>query len=58
MLIAGHNSPRIDQLKNELSKSFAIKNLRLVRQILSTITRDKETKKLWLFQEKHIKKVL
>ena len=59
MLIVGHNSSRIDKLKKELSKFFAMKDLGPARQILGMqITRDRETKKLWLSQEKYIEKVL
>ncbi|WRX22751.1 Reverse transcriptase [Theobroma cacao] len=59
MLIVGHNSSRIDRLKKELGMSFAIKALRPAKQILGMrIIRDKETKKLWLSQEKYIEKVL
>jgi len=34
MLIVGHDNSKIDKLKEKLSKSFAMKNLRLARQIL------------------------
>ena len=49
MLIIGHNSSKIDRLKRELNKSFAMKDLRLVKQILSMkISRDRKNRKLRL----------
>jgi len=59
MLIVGHNLSRINSLKKELSKSFAMKDLGPARQILGIhISLDREAKKLWLSQEKYIEKVL
>ncbi|KAI4347636.1 hypothetical protein L6164_008430 [Bauhinia variegata] len=50
---------RINLLKKELSKSFAMKDLGLARQILGMeIIYDRKSKKLWLSQEKYIEKVL
>jgi len=59
MLIVSHNLSRINSLKKELSKSFAMKDLGPARQILGMhISLDREAKKLWLSQEKYIEKVL
>ncbi|KAI4305960.1 hypothetical protein L6164_029285 [Bauhinia variegata] len=59
MLIVGHDSSRINLLKKEFSKSFAMKDLGPARQILGIeIIRDRKSKKLWLSQEKYIEKVL
>ena len=59
MLIVGPNSSRIVNLKKELSKSFAMKDLGLTKQILGIkVIRDRKCKKLWLSQEKYIEKVL
>ncbi|KAF2305897.1 hypothetical protein GH714_008746 [Hevea brasiliensis] len=52
-------STRIDNLKKELSKSFAIKDLGPEKHILGMkIICDRKCKKLWLSQEKYIQKVL
>ena len=49
MLIIGHDSSKIDKLKGDLSKSFAMKNLGLAEQILGKkISRDRKNRKLWL----------
>lgn len=59
MLIIGKNASRINQLKKQLSKSFAMKDLGPAKQILGIrITRDRNARKLWLSQEKYIEKVL
>ena len=59
MLIVGHYRKKIDKLKREMSKSFAMKNLAPVRYILGMrIVHDRKQRKLWLSQEKYIKKVL
>ena len=59
MLIVGRNVSRINNLKNQLSKSFAIKDLGPAKQTLGmNIIRDRSTKKLWLSRERYIKKVL
>lgn len=47
MLIVGHDSMKIEKLKKELGKSFAMKDLGPVKQILGMkITRDKQNGKL------------
>ena len=49
MLIVGSKTKRIVSLKNALSKSLAIKDLGLAKQILDMkIFRDRKDKKLWL----------
>ena len=49
MLIVGENTSKIDNLKRELSKSFVMKNLGSLKQILGmNISRDKKSRKLWL----------
>jgi hypothetical protein len=59
MLIVGQNSSRINNLKKELSKSFAMKDLGSAKNLLGMqIVRDRDAKKLWLSQEKYIEKVL
>ena len=59
MLIISHYSNKIDRLKRELIKSFAMKDLGLTKQILGMkISRDRKNGKLWLSQESYIKKVL
>jgi transposase InsO family protein len=59
MLIVGKNTGRIAQLKRELSKSFAMKDLGPAKQILGIrITRDRGAKKLHMSQEQYIEKVL
>ncbi|CAL1406718.1 unnamed protein product [Linum trigynum] len=59
MLIAGQNVSKINDLKKELSKSFAMKDLGPAKQILGVrIIRDRGAKKIWLSQEKYIEKVL
>ena len=48
MLIVGRNALRIELLKKQLSKSFAMKDLGSAKQILGIrITRDKDVKKLF-----------
>ena len=43
MLIVGHDRKKMDKLKKEMSKSFAMKDLRLARHILGmNIFRDKK----------------
>jgi ATP-binding cassette subfamily B (MDR/TAP) protein 1 len=47
--IVGHNTKKIQSLKRELNKSFAMKNLGLEKQILGmNITRERKNGKLWL----------
>ena len=59
MLIVGHDHKKIAALKNDLSKSFAMKDLGPARQILGMkITRDRSKKLLWLSQDRYIEKVL
>ena len=59
MLIIGHDSSNIDTLKRELSKSFIMKDLVSVKQILGMkIPPDRKNRKLWLSQESYIGKVL
>ena len=59
MLIIGHDPSKIDKLKRELSKSFAMKDLGPAKQILGMkISRDRKNGKLWLSQESYIEKVL
>ena len=49
MLIIGHDSSKIDRLKRELSKSFAMKDLGSAKQILGMkISHDRKNRKLWL----------
>jgi len=49
ILIVGHDAKRIQILKEELSKSLAMKDLGSTKQILGMkITRDKKKEKLWL----------
>ena len=59
MLIIGHDSSKIERLKRELSKSFSMKDLGSVKQILGMkISRDRKNRKPWLSQESYIEKVL
>ncbi|WKA04180.1 hypothetical protein VitviT2T_022237 [Vitis vinifera] len=59
ILIVGRNVSRIDNLKKQLSKSFAMKDLGPVKRILSIIIeRDRASKKLCMLQEQYIEKVL
>nr|GFC66172.1 retrovirus-related Pol polyprotein from transposon TNT 1-94 [Tanacetum cinerariifolium] len=59
MLIVGKNIRRIAQLKRDLSKSFAMNDLGLAKQILGIrIFRDRGAKKLHISQEQYIEKVL
>ena len=59
MLIIGHDSSKIDRLKRELNKSFAMKDLGSAKQILGMkISHDRKNRKLWLSQESYIEKVL
>ncbi|GJT06841.1 putative RNA-directed DNA polymerase [Tanacetum coccineum] len=57
MLIVGKNIGRIAQLKQDLSKSFAMKDLGPAKQILGIrIFRDRGAKKLHISQEQYIEK--
>ncbi|KAJ4728518.1 Retrovirus-related Pol polyprotein from transposon TNT 1-94 [Melia azedarach] len=59
MLIVGRNAFRIDWLKKQLSKSFAMKDLGPAKQFLGIrIHRDRAAKKLCISQEHYIEKVL
>ncbi|PHU23194.1 Retrovirus-related Pol polyprotein from transposon TNT 1-94 [Capsicum chinense] len=59
MLIVDKNASRIDELKKQLCKSFAMKNLGHAKQILATrITHLKDEIKIYLSQEKYIELVL
>ena len=59
MLIVGRNQSRIDDLKQQLSKSFEMKDLGPAKQILGIrIGRDRKARKLYLSQEEYIEKVL
>jgi len=49
ILIVDHDAKKIQILKEELNKSFAMKNLGPTKQILGMkITRDMKNEKLWL----------
>ena len=59
MLIVGRSTSRIEKLKQQLSHSFAMKDLGPAKQILGIrIIRDRKAKKLYLSQEKYIEKIL
>lgn len=59
MLIVGHDTKKIQSLKKDLNKSFAMKDLGPAKQILGMrITRDRKNNKLWLSQHNYIEKVL
>ena len=59
MLIAGSSIEEINNLKKQLSKQFAMKNLGATKQILGMrIIRDKANGTLKLSQSEYVKKVL
>ena len=59
MLIAGSSTKEINNLKSQLSKQFAMKDLRASKQILNMrITRDKAKGILKLSQTEYVKKIL
>ena len=59
MLIVGQDASEIDNLKRELSKSFAMKDLGLAKHILGMkISCDRKSEKLWLSQEAYVERVL
>ena len=59
MLIVERNPKKIGSLKKSMSKSFAMKDMGPMKQILGMhIVRDRTKKLLWLSQEKYVKKVL
>jgi len=58
MLIVGHDKNNINRLKKYLGSKFTMKDLGLAQQILGMqIMGDRKNKRLWLSQEKYIKKV-
>ncbi|KAK3008402.1 hypothetical protein RJ639_013932 [Escallonia herrerae] len=59
MLIVEQDANRIHQLKDELFKSFDMKDLRNAKKILGmNITPDRKARKMWLSQEKYVERVL
>ena len=59
MLIAGSSTKDINNLKKQLSKQFAMKDLRAAKQILGMrITIDKANGILKLSQTEYVKKIL
>ena len=59
MLIVGKNTSKIDELKKELCKSFAMKDLGHAKQILGMkITRLRDKRKIYLSQKNYIERVL
>ncbi|KAK3023207.1 hypothetical protein RJ639_043672 [Escallonia herrerae] len=59
MLIAAKSKSEIAQLKALLSAEFEMKDLGAAKKILSMeISRDRQSKKLWITQKKYIQKVL
>ncbi|KAI4334843.1 hypothetical protein L6164_013552 [Bauhinia variegata] len=59
MLIIGHDTKKIGDLKKELSKSFAMNDLGAAKQILGRkIIHDRKNGKLLLSQQKYIENVL
>lgn len=59
MLIIGRDIKKIINLKKTLSKSFAMKDLGPASKILGiNISRDRQSKKLWLSQERYTEKLL
>ncbi|KAL5863382.1 hypothetical protein ACOSQ3_000896 [Xanthoceras sorbifolium] len=59
MLIVGQDIGKINKLKKELSKSFAMKDLGPAKQILGMrITRNRQNRRIWLSQERYVEKVL
>lgn len=58
ILIVGRNISRIDMLKEQLSKSFTVKNLGLAKKILGIrLVRNRASKKLYMSQEQYLEKV-
>ena len=59
ILIVGRNVSRINNLKKQLSKSLAMKDLGSAKKVIGIqIVRDRASKKLYMSQEKYIEKVL
>lgn len=57
MLIIGQNTNKIGRLKEELSKTFAMKDLGSAKQILGMkISHDRKENKLWLSQENYMRR--
>jgi len=56
MLIVEWGKSKIEKLKKKLSKSFDMKDLRLARQILGKISRDRNTRRLLVSWEGYIQK--
>ena len=54
MLIVGQDEKKIALLKEELEKSFAMKDLGQAKQILGMhVSRDRKNEKIWLLQQRH-----
>lgn len=59
ILVVDHDYEKLENLKKELSKSLAMKELGFAKQIFGMrIFCDRENAKWWLSQESYIKKVL
>ncbi|OMO51796.1 Reverse transcriptase, RNA-dependent DNA polymerase [Corchorus capsularis] len=59
MLIVGQDVELISKLKDDLSRSFDMKDLGPAKQILGMdIIRDRKAGKLWLSQEKYVERIL
>ena len=59
MLIVGHDKAQTNKLKEELAKSFDMKDLSPTKQILGIeITHDKKNRRLWLSQESYVERIL
>jgi len=59
MLIVGHDKNKINRLKKDLGSKFTMKDFGPTQQTLGIrIMHNKKNKRLWLSQEKYIKKVL
>lgn len=59
MLVTGSNMRHINELKNKLANSFAMKDLGAEKKILGMrITRDRTNRKLFLSQSEYVEKAL
>ena len=59
MLIAVKSMCEVNSLKSLLHKEFEMKDLGVAKKILGMkIRRDREARKLWLFQKNYIIKVI
>ena len=59
MLIVGHDRAEISKLKEELAKSFDMKDLIPAKKILGMeITCDRKNRILWLSQESYVEQIL